>query len=523
MSHPVEYEGREYSVREGETILRALLRQGVNINYSCGKGSCHTCMCRLVSGSVESSRDIDPALSGSGHFLPCVSRPKERVVVGPPDLDALAKPAEVIGRRLLADDILELDIAPMGEVAYEAGQHIHIAGPDGLSRPYSITTLPGEDFFLRIHVRRVDGGAMSGWLFDHADSGTTLSLRGPYGDCFYDPRMQGRPLLLLGTGTGAGALMAIARAALSAGHTAPVTLFHGGRRQSDLYLHEVLCELAREHANFTYVPCLSREEARGCVRQGRIVEHAFTGLPDLQDAEIFLCGLPAMVEQARVMAIVAGARRDAIHVDPFDFAHGNVQDDASRVDAIPADPELWAALGNGPGLTAVLTDFYQRLFQDARLSPFFHGMLPQQVAAKQYGFLADLISGRREYFGLNPYNAHHWMVISDELFDYREAMFEEVLREHGLAPHLVRRFLALHERFRTSIVKAEAVPMRVKGVDIPLRTQSVERLDLDTVCDGCHQEIPAGSPARYHERLGTLHCRTCAQLTDEEIAEVMPD
>lgn len=516
MSHQVEYEGTEYGVRDGETILRALLRQGVNINYSCGKGSCHTCLCSLVSGSVENTASvIDPTLAESGHFLPCVSLPKERVVLGPPNLEKLAKPAEIFGRRLLAEDILELDIAPAGTLVYAAGQHVHLIGPDGLTRPYSITTIPDEDFFLRIHVRRVPGGALSNWLFDHAEPGTEVSLRGASGTCHYDARMQGRSLLLLATGTGGGAMAAVARAALQSGHAEPVILYHGGRRRADLYLHDMLTDLQREYPNFTYVPCLSREDGIDGIRSGRIVKHAFAEHPDLDGYEVFLCGLPAMVELARCMAIVAGADRESIHVDPFDFAHGNEPNDASRIDATPADPELWAALDHGPGLTAVLTEFYQRLFKDARLSPFFHGMDPQQVAAKQYGFLADLISGRREYFGLNPYNAHHWMVISDELFDYREALFESVLRDHGLTPVLIRRFLALHERFRTSIVKPEPLPLRVKGVEIPLRTQSVEFMDMDTVCDGCHEEILAGSPARYHERLGTLHCRKCAGLPDD--------
>lgn len=516
--HEVEYEGTSYTVRDGETILRALLRQGARLNYSCGKGSCHTCLSRLVSGRVETVREVDPALADSGHFLPCISLPLERVVLGPPELEKLANPAEVVGRRLLADDILELDLAPSGLLVYEPGQHVHLANLEGLSRPYSITTLPDEDFLLRVHVRRIRGGAMSNWLFEHARPGVELRLRGPCGSCSYSRDLRGRPLLLLATGTGAGAMAAIARAALQAGHGAPVVLYHGGRRRTDLYLHETLLDLRRQHADFSYIPCLSQEDGSEGIRHGRITAHAFDDLPDLSGWEVFLCGHPAMVEQARCQALVNGVRRDRVHADPFDFANAQPVDDATRIAAIPADPELWSALGHGPGLTAILRDFYGRVFADPRLSPFFRGLDRDQVAARQYGFLADLISGRREYFGLNPFNAHHLMVIPDELFDYRESLFERVLRDHGLPEHLVRRFLALHERFRTSIVKSEPLPMRVKGLEIPLRRDSMERLDFDTICDSCHGEITAGTPARYHDLTGTLHCPQCAGLEADNAA-----
>ena len=122
------------------------------------------------------------------------------------------------------------------------------------------------------------------------------------------------------------------------------------------------------------------------------------------------------------------------------------------------------------------------------------------------------MSGRRDYFGLKPYNAHHWMVISDELFDYREAMFEQVLRDQGLTEPLIRRWEALHERFRAEIVKPVARGMIIDGAEQPLRNHEVEVMEIDSVCDGCGEEIAAGRRARYQHRLGTLHCEACAGI-----------
>jgi hypothetical protein len=56
--------------------------------------------------------------------------------------------------------------------------------------------------------------------------------------------------------------------------------------------------------------------------------------------------------------------------------------------------------------------------------------------------------------------------------------------------------------------------MVLGGQEQPLRTHQVDYLNIDTVCDGCGAEIPAGHPSRYQFRLGTLHCKTCAGLAD---------
>jgi truncated hemoglobin YjbI len=318
-------------------------------------------------------------------------------------------------------------------------------------------------------------------------------------------------LRLLATGSGVGALAALAREALAQGHRAGIVLHHGVRRASDLYLDQQLQALQRGNPRFTYIPSVSREDVCAPARRGRVVDAAFAEPPP-RDAEIFLCGLPRMVEDARYRARRCGIPALRIHADAFEFAHPPAPRDAEKLATIEPDPELWQALEHGRGLTRILNVFYALVFADPRLAPFFHHVSATRAAQKQYEFLASLFSGSGEYFGLNPFNAHHWMVISDELFDYREALFERVLRDDGLAAHLIDRWMALHELFRADMVKAQARGMISQGVEQPLRTHSVECLDIDTICDACGMEIPAGSPSRYQFRLGALHCATCADL-----------
>lgn len=185
---------------------------------------------------------------------------------------------------------------------------------------------------------------------------------------------------------------------------------------------------------------------------------------------------------------------------------------------LAAQPELWAALEHGPRLRSILTRFYSRVFVDPRLKPFFHGVTQERVVDKQYSFLAEIFSGQRMYFGDRPRNAHHWMVIDDETFDYRERLFEAVLREEGLPDALVSRWLAVHQTFRKQIVKSKPVPRRMAGVDMPLGGWQRDVLSAGTLCDRCQKELNAGSEVVFHRRLGTTHCMSCGAAEDPVLA-----
>lgn len=508
----ITYLDSQYEARDGETVLEALLRQGARMPFSCRKGSCHTCILKCDAGDVEHSRAIDPELVHEHHILPCVAHARSDLALDLPDPSRLSIAAELVSRRDLGNGVFELGIAPMKELDYQAGQHAQLTREDGLARPYSLTSQPGSDYFFTVHVQLYDNGAMSRWLCLDAPVGQALSMLPPRGDCHFSPALMDVPrLLLLATGSGAGALAGIAQQALASGYAGQIGLYHGARTRAGLYLHDTLRALAARHSNFRYVACLSGETSPDA-RAGRITQAAFDDHPDLTDADIFLCGSPAMVDEARYRAILAGASNVRIHTDPFDAANPTLPRDAQKVDALSADPELWAALDRGPKLRAVLESFYARVYRDERLLPYFQGIPMARVIDKQYEFLAMVWSGETSYLGLNPFNSHHWMVISDDLFDHRESLFAQAMAEHALPAWAVRRIQALHELFRSDIVKPLARGMIIDGVEQPFHTHQVERLDIDAVCDGCGNEIPAGAPSRYHHRVGTLHCADCASI-----------
>jgi ring-1,2-phenylacetyl-CoA epoxidase subunit PaaE len=75
---------REVPVAEGEAILDAALRGGVDLPFACKGGMCSTCRAKLVEGKAEMELNysLEPWELKAGFILTCQAKPTtERVVV----------------------------------------------------------------------------------------------------------------------------------------------------------------------------------------------------------------------------------------------------------------------------------------------------------------------------------------------------------------------------------------------------------------------------------------------------------
>lgn len=315
----IRFNQQWFDVVDDETVLDALLREGVSVPYSCRSGACQTCMMRAETGKPpeDAQKGLKPTRKARNHFLACLCKPEmDMEVVLPTDLPP---PVKATVKRLLplSADIIEVTLTTEIPVDYRPGQFITVMSPDRLSRSYSLASVPEEDEGLVLHVRRLPGGRVSGWIHETLREGDTLECSGPLGDCFYVPGQPSQPLLLIGTGSGLAPLYGILRDALRHGHDAPIRLFHGSRDAEGLYLQNELRILAENDPRFDYTPCLSGSEAPPNHAQGRAHTVALTDIANLTGWRIFLCGHPEMVQQARFQAFLAGALLDDIHADPF--------------------------------------------------------------------------------------------------------------------------------------------------------------------------------------------------------------
>jgi len=512
----VVFRGSRYPVRPGESALDALIRGGAEITFSCRKGSCQSCMVRAVTGKppCAAQRGLRQGLVETDHFLLCLARPEEALTIEPPDLSRLFVPAMVGRIERLSDRVVRLGLETEIALAYRPGQYVRLRREDGLTRSYSTRGFTDEDYFLEVDVQLVPGGAFSTWVHEELREGQTLLVQGPLGEMRYREELRDRRLVLAGTGTGVAPLVGIAKDALRSGHAGGIELYFGARTAADLYAHEELVALA--HRGLRYHAVVLEGAPPTGHRQGNLIDVVFADHPAVADTALFFAGDAALVQRLRTAAILAGARRSAITVDPFETESEALPEDDAILGEIQPDHELWEALERGPRLRRVLDRFYAKVFEDERLAPFFHNVTLERAISKQYAFLADLFSGSNAYFGLKPFNAHHWMIISDELFDYREALFDSVLREEGLPEPLIRRFLGLHERFRRSIVKSRARGLVIDGVEHLHEGYSEEILPIACLCDGCGGEMPEGSRGRMHKRTGLLYCEQCEAVPGHE-------
>ncbi|GAA4334993.1 sulfite reductase flavoprotein subunit alpha [Pigmentiphaga soli] len=139
----------------------------------------------------------------------------------------------------LAGRALPCDEAGLAALRGKTAQEIAGALPALPHREYSIASLPA-DGRLELLVRQVrhdDGrlGLGSGWLTEHAPVGADIALRIRVNRSFHPPA-PGRPLILIGNGTGLAGLRAHLRARAAAGAGRNWLLF-GERTRAHDYFH----------------------------------------------------------------------------------------------------------------------------------------------------------------------------------------------------------------------------------------------------------------------------------------------
>jgi ferredoxin len=84
----VEPMGRDFESPDSLTILEAAGFANLRLPRSCRNGTCRTCLCLLVSGSVTYTIEW-PGLSreekAEGYILPCVAVAQSDLVIEVPD------------------------------------------------------------------------------------------------------------------------------------------------------------------------------------------------------------------------------------------------------------------------------------------------------------------------------------------------------------------------------------------------------------------------------------------------------
>ena len=327
--------GHQFEAEDNETILDAALRQNIGLPYGCRNGRCGSCVAELVSGEVT-YYGSPPALeeAGPGKCLPCqgFAASDLQIVVreaeSTADIEIKLLPCRVHSVEHLTHDVvrLQLKLPDTQRLQFRAGQYLDFMLADGRRRAFSIANAPHDDEFLELHIRHVDGGEFTDWVFTQMKERTILRIQAPLGSFVLDENSE-RPMIFMGGGTGFAPLKGQIEQAFEAGIDRPMYLYWGVRSERDIYLRDLPEGWAREHPSFTFVPVLSEPDEGWQGRTGWVHEAVVEDFVDLTQYDLYMAGPPPMVKAGLAAFRAGGMPDEQMHYDSFEYAE-DVRDKA---------------------------------------------------------------------------------------------------------------------------------------------------------------------------------------------------
>lgn len=321
---------------EGETVLSALLRNGVGFAYSCEAGNCGTCKCEWVSGDMMELEYSEHALSAAerarGVVLACRAQLWGDAVIRRLSTEEfIMHPARMLRCKVvdigpMTHDILRLrlQVESGGPYSFSAGQFAKLtfAFASDHPRDYSMANAPDADL-LEFHIRCVPGG-VSARLPTALSVGDMVKVSGPFGTSYLREKHTG-PILLVAGGSGLAPIRSILLALLAKGATQPIHLYFGVRSERDVYGEDELQALQAQYPNLSVHIVLSEAQDVATHRRiGLVTAVVGADFSTFDHFNAYLAGPPVMVEAANDLLLGLGLPARDIHADAF-YATGEAQ------------------------------------------------------------------------------------------------------------------------------------------------------------------------------------------------------
>ena len=217
---------------------------------------------------------------------------------------------------------LEFEMEGVPHFGFVPGQWLSLkqTRPDGeeLTRAYSIASPPADNSRFALCLNRVQDGFMSNFLCDMKE-GANISCQGPFGDFILRPPL--RDTIFIATGTGIAPFRSMLHWLLadpSRHQSRSFFLLFGSRTEKDIYYHQEFRQLAAQHANFYYLPTLSRGGPEWKGLRGYVQEHVPGIVQGRPEMNAYICGLDKMIKANRELLKGLGWDRKSIWYEKYD-------------------------------------------------------------------------------------------------------------------------------------------------------------------------------------------------------------
>ncbi len=323
--------GHSFTANADETILAAALHSSVSLPYGCRGGRCGACKGKILKGEIrykETPKGLTEQMQQHNYALLCQAHACSDLEIAVDEVDKFSKikimnmPAKVARLEQLSHDVMRvyLKLPENIRMQFFAGQYLDIIQDTGEHRSFSIANAPHDDELVELHIRHIDGGEYTQYIFDRMKIGEILRIEAPLGN-FTLNESSPRPMVLMAGGTGFAPLKGMLEHAFHIGLEKPMHLFWGVRSRRDLYMPDLPLEWARRYPLFRYTPVLSEPQAddNWTGETGLVHETVMQHYPDMKDLDIYMSGSPEMVYTARDCFMKLGVAEKQLFSDAFEF------------------------------------------------------------------------------------------------------------------------------------------------------------------------------------------------------------
>ena len=327
--------GKTFTVNEGESILSAALRQGVMLPYSCKNGTCGSCKGLVEEGMVHYPFHPAKALEEGDHeenaALLCQAEPLTDLVIRAREIEAVRDiqvrmlPARVMEKEFLSKHVvrLVLRLPKTQRLQFLAGQYVDVLLSGGKRRAFSIASCPSLENEIELHVRHIEGGGFTGYVFEELKERDIMRFEGPLGTFFVRNDRPERPMIMMGGGTGFAPIKSMVENLLEHDNRRQIDLYWGARNADELYLDDLPARWASEYEHIRYHRALSDPDADANADfeayYGLVHDAVAKNHPDLSGFDVYMSGPPAMIEAAKQAFLGLGLPEDRLFYDSFEF------------------------------------------------------------------------------------------------------------------------------------------------------------------------------------------------------------